>query len=249
MKIFVISLAGSEQRRKLMSDQLKKLGLDFEFMDAFLANDKMYELPEYDAGKRLKYYGYHLTSGEIACTLSHLKAIHKAVELNQPILIMEDDVIIESDLVDFINKLEPQINSHDFDILRIYGLRKKSYYKIKSGDFTFVKFFKQPHGAQGYIIKPEAALNFLKYTKKFVRIIDSIMDRDYLHRLKVYASYPYLLEHAKMPSDIGSRKGKRKKWKVKLIKALLDLRWSLQRFFYTRYNYLYDKYRLKRVVD
>lgn len=249
MKILVISGKNSTARRERMTQQMHALGLEFEFMDAVMGTPEMRSEPDYQANFRKTFFGYDLNPGEIGCYKSHLQICARAIELNQPVLALEDDVLINPTLVDFLRKLEPEIYQHDFDILRLSGLHPKPQYKIISGQFEFVRFLRQPSGTQGYIIKPEAAKKFSAFARKIFLAIDDTLDRDYIHGLKVYGYQPYLIEHdMALQSEIGARKFKTKSLRLKLCKEPLKFWWSLRRFIYTRINYFKDKFILNRSI-
>jgi glycosyl transferase family 25 len=249
MKILVISGKNSTTRREKMAQQMRALGLEFEFMDAVMGTPEMRSEPDYQAKFRKIFFGYDLNPGEIGCYKSHLQACARAIELNQPVLVLEDDVFIKPDLVNFLDKLEPEIYQHDFEILRLSGLHPKPQYKIKSGQFEFVRFFRHPSSMVGYIIKPNAAKKFITFAKHIYLPIDDTLDRDYIHGLKVYGYQPYLIEHDfSLQSEIGERRFKTKSLRLKLCKEPLKFWWAIRRFIYTRLNYFKDKFILNRFI-
>ena len=249
MKILVISLVGAENRRQRISDQLNQLGLSFEFIDAIRGTVDMYQEPEYQREWRHKYWGNDLTPGEIGCYKSHQLACRRGVELKSPVLILEDDLLIHPELKDFLDKLETEIYLHKFDILRISGLFPKPTYTIKSGDFNFIRYFKPPLGAQGYVIKPEGAKRFLKYAEKIFIPIDDALDNDFNHKLIIYGYQPYLVEHDwGMGSDVGHRGKIKVSFRVKCCKQALRTWWSIKRLIFTWKNYFIDRFIFKRVV-
>ncbi|EKT54127.1 glycosyltransferase family 25 protein [Providencia burhodogranariea] len=137
--IYVISLTSEHERRKNISDQLKKFNLDFSFYDAidfrftdestvnsYVINDTEYNKPSRP-----------LTKGEIGCTLSHLKLISslKHISSSSNFLILEDDAIIDKDLAKFISS--KKLNEFDWDLI-ILG-----YSKLKKDEFKKF-YFKEP---------------------------------------------------------------------------------------------------------
>lgn len=249
MKIIVISLADALKRRQRISEQLNSLGLEFEFLDAVRGTPEMYHESEYQQKWRQNFWGSELTPGEIGCYKSHRLACMKAVEYNQPVLILEDDLLIKTELKEFLGKLDAEIEQLKFDILRISGLFPKPYYRIKDGSFEFIRYLKHPHGTQGYVIKPKAAQKYITYLAGIYMPIDDAMDSDFIHKLTIYGYLPYLVEH---DWDIGSNIGHRGKIKVSMLvkcnKQFLRSWWSFQRVLFNLKNYLYDKYILQRVI-
>ncbi len=249
MKIIVVSLPDALKRRERINQQLNELGLEFEFLDAVRGTTAMCQEAEYQGRWRHKFWGTDLTPGEIGCYKSHRLACMRAIALNQPILVLEDDLLIKPELKDFLSKLDNEINALGFDILRISGLFPKPYYKIQDGGFQFVRYLKHPHGTQGYIITPSAAKKYVEYLTNIYIPIDDAMDNDFQHKLAIYGYLPYLVEH---DWDIGSNIGQRGKIKVSVMvkcnKQLLRSWWSFKRGLFNLKNYLQDKYILRRVI-
>ena len=94
--IFVISLSDSTSRRKLISEQLNILGIEFEIIQAI---DGRKGLPaQYerfiDRVATLKGFDREMTDGEYACALSHQKTYDTILERDIPgAIILEDDAI------------------------------------------------------------------------------------------------------------------------------------------------------------
>lgn len=249
MKIIVVSLPDAYKRRERISQQLTELGLKFEFLDAIRGTTEMHQDSEYQGQWRHKFWGIDLTPGEIGCYKSHRLACRRAVDLNQPVLILEDDLLIKPELKDFLIKLDNEINKLGFDMLRISGLFPKPHYKIQDGGFQFIRYFKHPHGTQGYIIKPAAAKKYLEFLKNIYLPIDDAMDSDFLHKLTIYGYLPYLVEHDwDAGSDIGHRGKIKVSVMVKCNKQLLRSWWSFRRTIFNLKNYLSERYFLRRII-
>ena len=91
-KTLVISLVEQKVRRERMTQQLNQAGCDWEFVDGVKGSSLGTYPEEYDRQKRLAYYGYDLSWGELGCLMSHRKAWQRVVDLNQTCLVLEDDV-------------------------------------------------------------------------------------------------------------------------------------------------------------
>jgi len=108
MEIIVISLERALDRRILIKEQLDNLSLDYFILDAIDGeklsieekNKKIHLLNGYRFGEIFK-------PGEIACTMSHIKAIKIAKENNlNNFIVLEDDVILAKDFLKRINILK-----------------------------------------------------------------------------------------------------------------------------------------------
>lgn len=108
MKTYLINLAESHQRRGLMVGQLDRLGVDYEVVPAVNGH----QLTEADIAalcemSSISNYPDWLTPGAIGAALSHRQALSRLVEGDQRCgLILEDDVILPSNLAAILDRLE-----------------------------------------------------------------------------------------------------------------------------------------------
>ncbi|OIV47205.1 hypothetical protein BK025_05995 [Sodalis sp. TME1] len=102
MKIFIINLARSVERRESIEKQLNKLHLPYEFIEAI--DGHALTLEEIRQHTRPLNYAFKL--GEIGCSLSHLKVYREICERGIPkALILEDDAQLTDDLPLVLNEL------------------------------------------------------------------------------------------------------------------------------------------------
>lgn len=108
IKILVISLTRSTDRRTAISSRLRALNLDFEFVDAVDAQSlTQSSIQEIQTSQR-KYrdYGRNIGATEIACAMSHGKAYQDILNSNSDGgIILEDDAIISDAFKPFIDWL------------------------------------------------------------------------------------------------------------------------------------------------
>ncbi|WQV85671.1 glycosyltransferase family 25 protein [Helicobacter pylori] len=129
--VYIISLKESQRRldtEKLVLESNEKFKgrCVFQIFDAISPKHQDFEklLQElYDAQSLLQSDWYHsyvgagLTLPELGCYLSHYLLWKECVKLNQPVVILEDDVTLESN---FMQALEDCLKS-PFDFVRLYG--------------------------------------------------------------------------------------------------------------------------------
>ncbi|WRA36922.1 glycosyltransferase family 25 protein [Helicobacter pylori] len=129
--VYIISLKESQRRldtEKLILESNEKFKgrCVFQIFDAISPKHEDFEklLQElYDAQSLLQSDWYHsyvgagLTLPELGCYLSHYLLWKECVKLNQPVVILEDDVALESN---FMQALEDCLKS-PFDFVRLYG--------------------------------------------------------------------------------------------------------------------------------
>ena len=113
---YVISLERRQDRRNHFIEKNKDKVLSWSFFDAFdakgigLTYDKLKKLG-YDTDQTWKDQddGQHLSVGAVGCFISHFRLWEICIKLNCPIMILEDDVIIENefnyqDIIDLVNE-------------------------------------------------------------------------------------------------------------------------------------------------
>ncbi|MFP6106243.1 glycosyltransferase family 25 protein [Helicobacter pylori] len=131
-QVYIISLKESQRRldtEKLVSESNEKFKgrCVFQIFDAISPKHEDFEkfVQElYDAQSMLKSDWFHsdychqeLLPQEFGCYLSHYLLWKECVKTNQPVVILEDDVTLESN---FMQALEYCLKS-PFDFVRLYG--------------------------------------------------------------------------------------------------------------------------------
>ncbi|GAA8691426.1 hypothetical protein HpBT341_11680 [Helicobacter pylori] len=132
IQVYIISLKESQRRldtEKLVSESNEKFKgrCVFQIFDAISPKHEDFEkfVQElYDAQSMLKSDWFHsdycyqeLLPQEFGCYLSHYLLWKECVKTNQPVVILEDDVALESN---FMQALEDCLKS-PFDFVRLYG--------------------------------------------------------------------------------------------------------------------------------
>ncbi|WP_160271628.1 glycosyltransferase family 25 protein, partial [Helicobacter pylori] len=131
-QVYIISLKESQRRldtEKLVSESNEKFKgrCVFQIFDAISPKHQDFEkfVQElYDAQSMLKSDWFHsdwccgeLLPQEFGCYLSHYLLWKECVKLNQPVVILEDDVALESN---FMQALEDCLKS-PFDFVKLFG--------------------------------------------------------------------------------------------------------------------------------
>lgn len=103
MKVFAINLARSPERRASMEQQLSRLNLDYEIVEAADGSQLSYS----DIMKETKPLNYALSCGEVGCALSHINIYRKIVVDDIPMaLILEDDALLNCESVVVMSEVE-----------------------------------------------------------------------------------------------------------------------------------------------
>jgi hypothetical protein len=100
-KAYIIRVKGnksSEDHAATCAKSCERIGMPYEFWDAFNGLVNPIQEPDHLAGaqmtKMLKVTDHYLTRGEVACALSHISLWAKCVELDRPIVILEHDSVM-----------------------------------------------------------------------------------------------------------------------------------------------------------
>jgi len=238
MKTFVISLKKSIERRERIQKTLSKAGIDFTFFDAIDAGQENFKYYDKTAPqKTTKRFGYILTKGEIACYASHYSMWEKCIELNEPLLVLEDNALFSNLIKECFPLFEALMTKYDF--IKLGGIHQKNKKNIGvniieevNERVNLIQYRKRDSGARGYLITPKAAKKFVENANEFIEAVDDYMEKPWRHSIKSYCFQPNLVMRATIPSVIGSnRKNKEKMcFKDKILKEFYRV------YEKTRYN-------------
>lgn len=223
MKIFVISLERSEDRRKRVVEALGNRGIRFEFLNAVDASKPDYQYSERrnDTLTR-KRFGYTLTTGEVACFASHHVAWEKCLELNESILVLEDNCDFSDRFFDLLPQLELPLDK--FQHIKLAATRSQEPMVVEqlNQSLAVVTYKRRTCGTMGYLITPDVAARFINGASSFIEPVDNYMEKPYKHGVKTYCFYPDLVYRAKIQSTIGSKR-KNKSNLPALLKVYIEL--------------------------
>lgn len=196
MKIRVINLARSADRRAAMVAQLGAAELPFEIFPAVdAASGDHLGFTPYDIrltrllGRRL------LTAGEVAIAASHTALWRACAESGEPVIVMEDDITLLSGFRDAARAAIPLLG--DYPMLRLSGLfrRKERTVRELGEGRRVVRHLKGPSGLQCYAFAPEGAARLLRHLKPLTVPIDDYFDMFWLHGVPSLALKPYAVSH------------------------------------------------------
>ena len=196
MKIFVINLPSSSDRRPFISKKMEDIGIDFEF---FSAIDGRKGLPQDlancpDDKHRIYFRSRPLSSGEKGCYASHYRLWQKCIELQQPIVILEDDCIPTSFFKQIHTKL-PELHSKGYEYLRLQGQQGQFKVIEQLSDLQIVLWKENLIGTVGYSISPAGAKKLIAKSKKWRCPVDNFIGESYRTNLLCTGIQPYAIEH------------------------------------------------------
>ena len=207
LQVFVISLERSTERREGVKEQLKKTGIDWQFLNAVDGYALPSMPPSYQQSKVKRLQGYELTLGEVGCFLSHIKVWELCLKNNVTTLVFEDDILVDKNIEVVINDL---LTIGDrWSLIRLSGIYETDHQILQSrSTYDLVKNLGEPCGTAAYIIQPSAAKILLKNSTKIYEPVDHYLEHYSKHGVRCLATKPYPigLEHTK--STITDRPGR-----------------------------------------
>jgi len=205
LKVFVINLATSSARRERVSARLNELGVEFELFEAVDGRKEPHPLfARYDDDLRVRYRRNALSNGELGCFSSHFLMWQHCVALNQPLIVMEDDVVISPEFIEARSIADKQIERLHFIRLAGTGVHRRPFITLATiGQFDLVDYIRGPTGALCYAIHPSAAKAFIKHGNTWYMAVDDYMDRYWCHHIDCYALLPYTVTVGDNESDIA----------------------------------------------
>lgn len=115
MDIFVINLERSKDRREIF-DNFNSKYIKYSYYNAVDGKTLVVNKLEPTIFKKgSKNY----SNGAIGCALSHLQLWEKCIEMDKPIIIMEDDAIVSRDFNKHINNLMNGLMPKQWDIIQL----------------------------------------------------------------------------------------------------------------------------------
>lgn len=220
--IQVINLASSIERAENIKSQLVKITEDWELFPAINGKKNNHELfTKYDDRLSQKYRGKSLSRGQLGCYASHYLLWEKCVAENKPIIILEDDALLDKELLSsFINNLEELPET--IECVRLFENKRKNYthqVKIKLEQYSIDRFSKGHMSTTGYYITPTAAKKFITHSEKWAFAVDIFMDRYWANDVIVYGTVPPCVTNdPRFDSDIGYPNSRVKRSRLSTIK-------------------------------
>lgn len=220
MKIFVISLHSSQTRKTQMIKKMKAANVSFEFFNAIDASEKNFKFSEKAAPKTTKKLkGYELIPSEIACYSSHFSLWEKCISLNEPIVILEDNIDVTDEFKSTLDNAFSKIDTYRYIKLSATLENRKFISKENIDKKHQIGFYdKGTCGTTGYILSPIAAKRFIEHSDKFIEPVDNFMEKPWKHGIQTYSVYPSICERANIESTIGSKR--KAKGKLSILKKI-----------------------------
>lgn len=165
-----INLPWSEERRCTIAAQARRLGIEVQFVEAIAGRELPPQVPGYDRAERSKCYNHDLTPNEIACVLSHRKALCTFMESEaEYAVIMEDDALLKPNIKEGVNELIHQL--HGWEAAKLYSDVECTLYPLGDNAKGVVVQAVMPRkllwGAVGWLYSRSAAQKLVEGMRTF----------------------------------------------------------------------------------
>lgn len=256
-KVYIINLKKDIEKKEYMLDLVKKYFSNYSIFEAVYGKELSTEYTNslLDFTKMQKHLKRNLTSGEVGCSLSHIKIYEDMINNDtEKALILEDDISFDNNLsetINYINKLDLNwdiiLLGHHTHFSRLIDTKISFWskkYKL-SNSYDLLRPSEIGYGTYGYLISKNGAKKLLDELKTFYKPIDNYTGNDKYTNL--YVVIPsiikindYLSENLNSMEErkISSKKIKRNIFKTILIYiGIRYLRDLLKKFkFLRKYN-------------
>ena len=159
MDILIISLPNAKERCDFQQNQLSKLGLEFEFLDA----TSIHDLNEATYKQHYQDWQRPLKNTEVACYYSHRRAWDRVIQSNKPVLILEDDALLSKCVPALLKDL---LSRKDADLINFENRARKKFvsrsFEAITCNSKLLRLYQDRTGAAGYILWPSGAKKLIQ---------------------------------------------------------------------------------------
>lgn len=205
--IQVINLARAPERRARMERQFHALGLDVAFVsgvDGTLVDRQVLEAHKSPFARAVRR---PLSPTEIACALSHRRALSNIIEGGHPYgVVLEDDAELPADFARWIEDIERY--PPGWGIIKLSGFRTYRPPFVKVAELETRDVLLSPNSSMGlaaYLITARAAIPLIRDLTRFGKPVDHIFGDQYRRGTRIYEIVPFPAGHAQTASTISGR--------------------------------------------
>lgn len=222
MRIYIINLKRSVDRRIYMEEQCRKLPfLDVEYINAVDGRSMNTEerTIAFDEKVFEKRYSVKARPGEIGCTLSHQKCYKKIVEERLPYaLILEDDISLSVDIKTALEKIGEMIQTDIPTVILLSGWYWYGSTTHLVGGYKLANVY-DAFLTHSYVINLAAA-KLLIEARPYITADDWYYIR---HKgVKLWAVFPHLINQlwdGDLSTTVNVESGEKKNLKWKLLNS------------------------------
>lgn len=229
-KVLVISLRKSFARRAHASEQLSALRTDYDFVDGVVGADYADHFEAVSDRRFLLNTGRIPTLGELGCYASHRKAWRRCIEMRRPVIVLEDDFLLNSHFPRALKIVARFIDRYGF--LRLEGERRADK-EIEEpiGAYQVWRYRSAPQGAMAYAISAATAASLYGHSKIAEAPVDVFIKTFWRHGVPLFGLTPYCVGESpvSLPSTIGERHSAAKTFTQNVQRSVHKLRAAAER--------------------
>lgn len=192
MRAHVINLDSAKERWVHMERAFAGSALELVRVPAVIGKDLTLPLPEFDEGKFRRRHGRHTNIFEVACYLSHVKALKSFLgTADSHALICEDDLSPGPGLDGVLARLMTM--SDRWNMVRLAGLKLGRPLGITDlgGGYSLTVPFHRFKGTGAYLIDRKAAEALVRGLLPMWLPYDHALDREWVHGFTVASVAPF----------------------------------------------------------
>ncbi len=164
MKIFIINLSTATQRRQFQKQQMSKLDLNYEFLEA----TSIHDISDETYAKHFHDWQRPLRNTEVACYFSHRSLWQKIIDSNMPALILEDDALLSKCVPELLKSFT---NKQSVDLINLEATGRKKFISKIGENITcnskLFRLYQDRNGAAGYVLWPSGAKKLLEHERLY----------------------------------------------------------------------------------
>ena len=243
MKITVINLERSEDRRQEITSQLRDLDLDFVIqpaVDGIELPQEFETLVDWEGSRR---DGIHVHMGSVANWISQMEVLRRMVKDGPEVMaVLEDDAVPNTQLPSVLSSLEGMSDQFDIVFLHVGPDRPfVSASELPTGHQ--LGWLRWSHfGSQGYVITRQAAEVFLSCYPLVRTGIDRALASYWRHNLRTFCIRPPVIGHAE-----HFQHEKSEKWQAPVVRWQ-DPLWRFRRGWFRTKEGMAKRIALSRLV-
>lgn len=188
LPLYVINLPASADRRVSIQQQAAALGIEVTMWEAVNGSAPHPLFTKVNEKRRLACKGRPFRPGEIGCWASHYLLWQQCVDSGRPMIVFEDDIIIDPRFLDVLRALPSLPESVGY--FRLHAADRPSSVWVRFGDFVLHRYWRSPLCTFGYYLAPAAAEKFLCHAERWVLPVDDYMDLAWLHGVECLGLKP-----------------------------------------------------------
>lgn len=207
IKILVINLDSNITRWESIVTQCKQLELSPLRVPAIrgslLTNKEKSKI--YDLKANLEKYDKVLNDGEIGCYLSHIRCWEHIVEQQLDFaLVLEDDAILTSDIIKYLEKIANFSTDWDYIKLSRGSKTKMALEHLELGDgLSLNKVLKLPSTTTGQLVSLSGAIKLLAHSYPISRPVDTDIQYWFEMSLRCFVASPLPVLNGDFGSEIN----------------------------------------------